>query len=650
MYFGDNGVPLLEIDDEKVLENELKPKSQETVLIALLTILATSGVCLYSVFSSTPALNTEIVLPVCFAMMVFSLIPVFVYFSSKAIEQGHLSQTFKGRSKHRHVPGAVVLAIAIILAFIVFMARYFHLQHNLNGSEAIVLENKAGLWVLSLIALSFVLMILLPRLSSSKNIGRIGNFFASLLNEQTGLGKYLAILGNIISRFDSWLVYIIAPAAGVTQKKTRTRYLIIIGYLLPCGILAWYLPTPYGIFPILAAFTISISVARRWAWVESDREITLRNPKYSAEQLRVGVDQDLRDEALLALLSLIIMLPLAMRQAHMLALDLNISEWGLFAYHETDSAASRKNIAVSQSVGFIEWLAFFGTELAKAVPFVDWADIYQVESRPTIQSAGPYSFHVVFAARAIVDLVFLGALLQAITSSFKLSQHKKLFFEREINVLDPILEKLEFDKLARFSNGKWVFNEEELLRFKHYDHFVLALRRVTSDPKSKLYAVASRLLALNNVSPTEPEEVFIELVSREDHFDYDQITSAYEDARQIRKVDFDFIKYALGRLNGLANYTKFRRLLVKHLSNSTYYPRKSALISLFRDIGFGPNADTRFEVRMVTIPVLLWAAKEQIYGHWPKQTLENMALKDPSVAVRREAHSALDELRIPQFA
>ena len=374
VYYGDNGVPLDKIENELVLEKELKTKSLETVGISLISILCSSGLCLFVATNSMFDTIASEIITMCLVIMIFSLCPVFVYFSNRAIEDGQLSQTFLSKSKHKHVPGGLVLAGAIVLALIFFMARFLHEEYQSTDQATITLTDDAGIFVLLLVSSAFLLMIALPRISSSRTINGLSNAFRFLFNNQTGLGKAVSWIGGMVSRIDSWFVYVVAPAVGVTQHKTRLRYGIIFAYLLPCALLAWFLPPPYGLFPIFSAFVIALSVTRRWSWVESDRAIILRNPKAGRELLKVGVDQDLRDEALLALLSLIFMLPLAMRQADMLAV-ITLGQDCLFT-------EGKNGNCVPSSFSFLSWLGFFGTELAKAVPFLDWVDIYNVDSKP----------------------------------------------------------------------------------------------------------------------------------------------------------------------------------------------------------------------------------------------------------------------------
>ncbi len=646
MYFGDNGVPLDKIENEKILETELKSKSSETISLTVISILASSTLCLFVARTQQYQDLAPFVISLCLTTMFFALIPAFTYFSEKAVEEGLLSKTLLSKSKHSHVPGALILAFAIVIAGLFFMARYLHLQYESPQTATITLENNAGLFVLALVGCAFLAMIALPRIGSSRKINKISSEIHFMFSEKSIASKVLTIIGNGASRIDSWLVYVVAPAVGVTLTKTRARYSIIALYLLPCALLAWYLPAILGIFPILAAFIVALSITRRWAWVEADRSVILRNPKVGTAQLKVGVDQDLRDEALLALLSLIFMLPLAMRQADMIASDI-LGQQCLFQLRDL-------NQCVPRSQSFINWLAFFGTELAKAVPFLDWVDIYNVDSKPNIESQGPYSYHIVFVARAIVDLVFLAALLQAVSSSIKLIQHKKLFFDREISILDPIVEKVELEKLAHKSNGSWTYATKQMQKFKHYDNFRLSLLKVTSKPDTVLHNVAAELQRMQKHTPSKPDEIFLEAVARTKDHDLTTISQAYENATLSNSLNFHIMKFALQALNEKSDFTRFRAMLVGQLSNPKKYTRNQELVSFFRDLAYGQGRDSHADVRKRLVSVLKWAAQEKRFQHRPKRTLKNMALFDRAQNVRTEAQKALillnSDTEQPNFA
>lgn len=62
------------------------------------------------------------------------------------------------------------------------------------------------------------------------------------------------------------------------------------------------------------AFIAVVSVARRWSWIETDRNRLIQDPDMKTNLLRIGLHDDLRDEAVSGLLLLVLILPIAMRQ------------------------------------------------------------------------------------------------------------------------------------------------------------------------------------------------------------------------------------------------------------------------------------------------------------------------------------------------
>ena len=88
---------------------------------------------------------------------------------------------------------------------------------------------------------------------------------------------------------------------------------------------------------------------------------------------------------------------------------------------------------------FADWFGFFGVELAKAVPIVDWAEIYGVRAtEDMIAIHSPASMHAVFLARVMVDLLLIAGLLQALAIATRNRQQKQLYNAKHIDRLDPL--------------------------------------------------------------------------------------------------------------------------------------------------------------------------------------------------------------------
>jgi hypothetical protein len=243
----------------------------------------------------------------------------------------------------------------------------------------------------------------------------------------------LRFSARLASYLDSILVKLIAPLSGATQRGFMVPHALVVLVILPLSAMGFVLAAPYGLLPIGLAALIALSLGRRWAWVEEDREIASRlqstNPENS--DIKVGFDNDLKDEALLGYASLFVLVPLALYQIQG-ALDL----------FETTGTSTGNPL--------LDWLSFFGAELAKAVPFVDWWEIYNVEVDVPFEASsgtsGEWARHLTFASRAIVDLVIMAALFQALTIWQRSRTQTRLYATGELNAFDPFTEEEFFER------------------------------------------------------------------------------------------------------------------------------------------------------------------------------------------------------------
>ena len=232
-----------------------------------------------------------------------------------------------------------------------------------------------------------------------------------------------------VSWIDSLLVRLIAPLSGATQRGRGVPHLLVILTLVPLTALGFILAAPYGLVPITLGMVIAMALGRRWAWIEEDRETASRLLKTDGEDIHVGFDNDLKDEALLGYASLFVLVPLALNQIH--GLNLNAFQ----------AAAGNTGNA------FYDWMSFFGAELAKAVPFVDWWEIYNVNIPKTFEPVEnePLGKHLTFSARAMVDLVIMAALFQFIAIWQRGRMQRKLYDLGQVNHFDPFAEREFFE-------------------------------------------------------------------------------------------------------------------------------------------------------------------------------------------------------------
>lgn len=353
--------------------------------------------------------------------------------------------------QYEHVSGwraLLLLAVVIGIVAIVWWASQ-------GDDENQTIHAQWGLWVvfgLTAVFLAVAVAPVLPRLVRTLGWEKRANVAVRVVNVPIGgLGRFLSVA-------DSLLVFAVANSAGASLRSPFLRYGVLLATIGGCATLGYYWPPQWAFVAIVWAFLIAFSISRRWAWIEQDRELAMLNSSISQAHIRVGFGQNLRDEALIAFLSIFLLVPLALRQAQLWADESAIA---LFTIKEGADINS-----------LVTWIGFYGTELAKAVPFVDWAEIYHVEGEASVRAESDFSQHAVFATRVLIDLVFLAALLQAISSASRDAQQRDLFYrKRSINRLDPFTEPDALRGLVRRnSDGRWVENGEAFDEFpRNYD-------------------------------------------------------------------------------------------------------------------------------------------------------------------------------------
>lgn len=292
-------------------------------------------------------------------------------------------------------------------------------------------------------------------------------------------------LGALLSAIDAGLAQGVARIAGASLGNVAFRYGVLLAHLFGAAVLSWWLqqsagkPWPFApthviaewasFVPLVWGFIVAFAISRRWAWVEQDRETAMITNEYERRpggSLRIGFDQDLRDEALLGFVFIFLFVPLGLSQ---------LARYGFFTY------------PAQFTPHYLEWLGFFGAELAKAVPFVDWAEVYDVGRGTRIEIVHGAGQHLVFAVRVMIDLILLAALLQALQVSSRVETQRREFANGRLKRLDPFLERDEFRRLAAgeaFATSPIAFSYERTRLFEI----------AANDASAEARAVALRLV------------------------------------------------------------------------------------------------------------------------------------------------------------
>lgn len=369
-----------------------------------------------------------------------------------------------GDPRHAHISGWTFVWIVIVTSAIIALATWAA-KSDANRAS---INTEWGEGVLIGLGVAFLIAALAPPFNLAERLSGVLGFFGMLVRP----------FGALLSALDSLLVFAVAGASGVTQRNMLVRYALLFATLGSCAAMGYWLAPPWGLVPLGWAFLVTVAISRRWAWIETDRELAMLNRRFVGNHLRIGFDQDLRDEALLSFGSLLLLVPLALRQAQITALGAD------FELFNTDLAGA-DNVRT--------WIAFFGAELAKAVPFVDWAEVYDVGAADDGLVRSAASQHFVFATRILVDLVFLAALLQALSISARNATQRGLFYEGQLDRLDPFLEPREFRKLLhRGKAGALTPDPARVREFPTYDPIRLS-ELAGDDRRPLLRSVANAL-------------------------------------------------------------------------------------------------------------------------------------------------------------
>lgn len=379
----------------------------------------------------------------------------------KGIFDKRLPARIGGEPRHAHISGWTFVWIVLVMSIIVALATWASESENNRA----VINTDWGVAIMIGLAIAFVAAALVPTVSIADHASGLISF----------IGRFVRPFGRVLSIIDSILVFAVAGGAGATQSSIFIRYVMLLGTLGACAAMGYWLEPPWGLVPLAWGFLVAIAISRRWAWIETDRELAMLNRRFVGPHLRIGFGQDIRDEALLSFASLLILVPLALRQAQITALG---ADFELF------------NADLAEAQNLRTWIGFFGTELAKAVPFVDWAEVYDVGGADEGLVQSPVAHHFVFATRILVDLVFLAALLQALSISARNATQRGLFYEGQLDRLDPFLEPREFRKLMRRGEkGRLEPDPARVAAFPEYDPIRLS-ELAGDDDRGRIFRAA----------------------------------------------------------------------------------------------------------------------------------------------------------------
>ncbi len=337
--------------------------------------------------------------------------------------------------------GLLLVGVTSVSTLAFFAARY-----ATSGISAAI-SYATFICVLSL----FIFVILLPHvLAYFQRRSEIQISASSFPAPVTAGIASLEAPAKWLSHFDTLLVKIVAPLSGGTQALFAHVHVVAILSML--SMLGLIIPRPFGIVPIVIGIALAVSLGRRWAWIEEDRETASRLERTSGPNIRLGFENDLKDEALLGYAGLFILVPLTLYQLQ------DITSF-------VPPLDERRGILLT-------WVAFFGGELAKAVPFVDWWDIYGNED---LSSTGK---HLTFISRAAVDLVILAALFQALSIWQRNRVQSRLYEDGHLDSFDPFKEQEFFERGIVRLKGELPENDLSGARLRKAEQFAANIEQL----------------------------------------------------------------------------------------------------------------------------------------------------------------------------
>lgn len=493
-----------------------------------------------------------------------------------AVRERRLPLAYAERPPFGHISSIGVITLTLFVIVIASLGAW-----SASHGETARISQGTGLAVVVGLIVAFGVVAVGPTSE------RLNKSFEALSSAIEG---WFGWVSKAFSAFDAFLVFAVAPMMGADQPKRTVRYGLLFGHLILIGTLGWWLPPPWGLVPLFFSLVAVVAIARRWAWVEEDRENAMLNRKFSGPQIRIGFANDLRDEALLGFMSLFVIVPLALRQLH-------LADGGnLFL---VSPEASVHDI--------LPWVSFFGAELAKAVPFVDWAEIYQVKGSAPISMDEEHvgnAQHAVFATRVIVDLVFLAALLQALSSLQRSAKLRDMFYkERTIDRLDPFAENAAFHGLAVAVEGGWKLVDDVPEPFWAYDEDRLE-ELAQREGDGSIQFVARAILDRNAARP--PEQLLVD-EARQGKPDSQRLEALIGRVRDERpEPSIEPLKLAHLQLNSGSRALGVRLQIVQIVGENWSAP--GAVGMLCAIILPGASRDARAEVRLAALQALFQAA------------------------------------------
>ena len=349
------------------------------------------------------------------------------------------------------------------LFIVAFMLALAGLAHWSGRGAEVDIPRSASLTVFAAVAAALAVFAFGPALFE-----RLGARADAL----TGLGRFFYLIAAPVLWTDRFLLRgLVGRAVGLRARKALIRYPLLFVHVGLAAALVWVVPRYWadgqwvGYVGLGWAFVALLAVVRTWIWIEG--QYARRVDGFDSGD--VGRFPQLRDEALLCVLLFVLSAPVVLWR-----LD---ASFGLFAPPP------------DRAVEAFDWVALFGSELMKAIPLVDWAEVYDVGADRALNPAGSSGLLAIFVTRIVVDVMLIGALIYTIGRVGEIARQWREFIAGRRTLLDPSLEQRVFNVLhanAKAAKGSWLDVEPptDIGPFARYNAERLrALAREENDPR-----------------------------------------------------------------------------------------------------------------------------------------------------------------------
>lgn len=436
------------------------------------------------------------------------------------------SDAFGKHASIQPLAGWLLLALVGLVTYLTieYAPGAFERTQRPHGTDPRgVIAVETGYLTVGIVALLALMVAFEPHIAdvfSGGNSSSRGRWLAQQSGFVRSVAELLLSAGGTLWRFPSqlwsFLDYLfarpIALLAGATQHGAARRYgwgALVMITSVAAGLLS---PPPLGLCGVGVGILAVLSIVRRWSWIEADRERFLIERGDRQEARRIGFGEDLRDEALVALTLLFVLIPLGLRQIQLGTCTAGSEHCAFIVEGEAELPSD----LLAQ---FLAWLGYFGAEMAKSLPFVDWSEVFQVANDSPIKPRTTLGAQVVFVMRATLDLLLLAAVLQAVRIAGRLRNQRTAFEAGRLPILEPFAEARELRRAAADMDdalGLPLSEQPGIHRFPDYD--VGRLRELVRGNNPDINPVARQVAAalLQYQHPGEQTEtLFTEVAANE---------------------------------------------------------------------------------------------------------------------------------------